>query len=244
MLVVRMTSFWLVILLAQLLIADDDQRMRKLLKDFLSRQQHTIFEAGDGNEALLQFQRIKPLDLIILDIMMPGLDGWEVCRRVRQESDIPILMLTAKEEEYDQLFGFQLGADDYVTKPFSPSILVARVAALLKRTHTKSTAVETQKDWMKQGLQVRLSAGKVLVDDQVVELSPKEYDLLVYFIQNEGLLLSREHLLEKVWGYDYFGDIRTVDTHINRIRLKISPYDGFIQTIRGKGYRFEEAYGE
>lgn len=229
--------------MAQLLIADDDGRMRKLLKDFLSRQEYTIHEACDGNEAMLQFQKIKPLDLIILDIMMPGMDGWEVCRKIRQESDVPILMLTAKEEEYDQLFGFGLGADDYVTKPFSPSILVARVASLLKRVQPK-VGSEVPKDWIKQGIQVRFSAGKVWVDGQIVDLSPKEYDLLVYFIQNEGLLLSREQLLNNVWGYDYFGDIRTVDTHMNRLRFKISPYDGFIQTIRGKGYRFEEPYGK
>ncbi|MBB3112831.1 DNA-binding response OmpR family regulator [Paenibacillus phyllosphaerae] len=212
--------------------------MRKLLKDFLTRQAYTVHEARDGNEAMLQFQQIKPLDLIILDIMMPGIDGWEVCRKIRQQSDVPILMLTAKEEEYDQLFGFQLGADDYVTKPFSPSILVARVAALLKRTKMKSEQ-PSAKEWMRQGLHVKLSAGKVWVDGQLVDLSPKEYDLLIYFIHNEGLLLSREQLLENVWGYDYFGDVRTVDTHMNRLRLKISPYDTFIHTIRGKGYRFE-----
>ncbi|WP_183602936.1 response regulator transcription factor [Paenibacillus phyllosphaerae] len=224
--------------MVQILIADDDARMRKLLKDFLTRQAYTVHEARDGNEAMLQFQQIKPLDLIILDIMMPGIDGWEVCRKIRQQSDVPILMLTAKEEEYDQLFGFQLGADDYVTKPFSPSILVARVAALLKRTKMKSEQ-PSAKEWMRQGLHVKLSAGKVWVDGQLVDLSPKEYDLLIYFIHNEGLLLSREQLLENVWGYDYFGDVRTVDTHMNRLRLKISPYDTFIHTIRGKGYRFE-----
>lgn len=230
--------------MVQLLIADDDTRMRKLLKDFLSRQEYTVHEASDGNEALQLFQKIKPLDLIILDIMMPGMDGWEVCRKIRQQSDVPILMLTAKEEEYDQLFGFQLGADDYVTKPFSPSILVARVASLLKRRQPKAPLETPAQEWAKHGLQVKFSAGKVWVDQQVADLSPKEYDLLVYFIHNEGLLLSREQLLENVWGYDYFGDVRTVDTHINRLRLKISPYDCFIHTIRGKGYRFEGSYEE
>jgi len=221
----------------QLLVADDDERMRKLLKDFLVRQKYTVFEAADGFEALELFNKIKPIHLIVLDIMMPGLDGWEVCRIIREKSNVPVLMLTAKGEEYDELFGFQLGADDYISKPFNPSILVARVGALLKRSFPKPD--DADMEWTKSGLTIKFASCRVLVDGRVVELSPREFDLLAFFVRNEGIVLSRELLLEKVWGFDYFGDMRTIDTHVNRLRIKLSPYGRFIQTVRAKGYRFE-----
>lgn len=223
--------------LYRILIAEDDERMRKLLKDFLARQQYEIIEAADGVEALALWGRISPIHLIVLDIMMPGKDGWEVCRTIREKSNVPILMLTAKGEEYDELFGFQLGADDYISKPFNPSILVARVASLLKRAYPKPE--DDASEWSAGGMTVQLASCRVFIDGKVVELSPREFDLLVFFIRNEGIVLSREQLLEKVWGFDYFGDLRTVDTHINRLRMKLSPYGRFIQTVRGKGYRFE-----
>ncbi|PWV99312.1 DNA-binding response OmpR family regulator [Paenibacillus cellulosilyticus] len=221
----------------QLLIADDDDRMRKLLKDFLVRQQYTVYEADNGCGAIEMFHKISPLHLIILDVMMPKMDGWEVCRTIREKSSVPILMLTAKGEEYDELFGFQLGADDYIGKPFNPSILVARVGSLLRRSYPKQE--ESGGEWTKAGLSIHFAACRIYIDGAMIELSPREYDLLVFFVRNEGIVLSREQLLEKVWGFDYFGDLRTVDTHINRLRMKLSPYESYIQTIRAKGYRFE-----
>lgn len=214
-----------------ILVADDEQRMRKLLADFLCREGYTIMEADNGQQALDKFRQEK-VDLVILDVMMPGYDGWAVCREIRKSSTIPIIMLTAKGEETDQLFGFELGADEYITKPFSPRVLTARVNALFRRNESERTI-------SCDGLQIDPNARFVTIAGQRLDLSPKEYDLLVYLAENKGRALSREQILNHVWNYDYLGDLRTVDTHINRVRTKLGAKGNLIQTIRGFGYRFE-----
>lgn len=214
-----------------ILIVDDELRMRKLVADFLLREGYTILEAGDGQAALDILAREK-IDLVILDVMMPEHDGWTVCREIRKRSAIPVIMLTAKGEEVDQLFAFEIGADEYITKPFSPKILTARVNALFRRH-------ERDKAFVCCGLEIDTIARQASIDGQVLDLSPKEYELLIYLTDNRGSALSRQQILDKVWNYDYFGDLRTVDTHINRLRTKLNQKSGLIQTIRGYGYRFE-----
>ena len=214
-----------------ILIADDEQRMRKLIADFLVREGYAVVEAENGREALDQFLSGR-VDLAILDVMMPGFDGWTVCREIRKRSPVPIIMLTAKGEESDQLLGFEIGADEYITKPFSPRVLTARVNALFRRAESDRTI-------SCDGLQINTLARFVSADGRRLELSPKEYELLVYLAENRGRAVSREQILNQVWDYDYFGDLRTVDTHINRVRTKLGAKSGLIRTIRGFGYRFE-----
>lgn len=216
-----------------ILVADDEHRMRKLISDFLLRDGYVIIEAENGQAALDKFGREK-VDLVILDVMMPVYDGWTVCREIRKTSRVPVIMLTAKGEEVDQLFGFEIGADEYITKPFSPRVLTARVNALFRRVGNDNAMTISY-----NGLQIDPDARFVSVDGCRLELSPKEYELLVYLAANKGRALSREQILNHVWKYDYFGDLRTVDTHINRVRTKIGAKSALIQTIRGFGYRFE-----
>lgn len=214
-----------------ILIVDDELRIRKLVADFLLREGYHIVEADNGRSALEILEQTT-VDMVILDVMMPEHDGWTVCREIRKKSTIPIIMLTAKGEEVDQLFAFEIGADEYVTKPFSPKILTARVNALFRRL---------EKDQLNNygGLEINPSARQVFLDTHSLELSPKEYDLLIYLTKNIGKALSRQQILDQVWNYEYFGDLRTVDTHINRLRTKLADKSPLIQTIRGYGYRFE-----
>jgi DNA-binding response OmpR family regulator len=214
-----------------ILIADDEQRMRKLIADYLIREGYAVVEAGDGQQAL-DVLRGRDVDIAILDVMMPGCDGWTVCREIRRRSAIPIIMLTAKGEEGDQLLGFELGADEYITKPFSPRVLTARVNALFRRA-------DGNRKISCDGLRIDPEARFASVDERRLELSPKEYELLVFLAENRGRALSREQILNQVWSFDYFGDLRTVDTHINRVRTKLGTKSYLIQTIRGFGYRFE-----
>ena len=212
------------------LIVDDELRMRKLVAAFLLREGYNIFEADNGISALDIISHEK-VDLVILDVMMPEYDGWTVCKEIRKKGSIPVIMLTAKSEEVDQLFAFELGADEYVTKPFSPKVLTARVNALFRRINVDQLLCD--------GLVIDATARQVSAGGQVIELSPKEYDLLIYLTENKGRALSRQQILNQVWNYDYFGDLRTVDTHINRLRTKLGDNNTLIQTIRGYGYRFE-----
>lgn len=215
---------------------DDESRMRKLVKDFLTREGYDVLEAGDGEEALDIFYREKDVALLILDVMMPKLNGWEVCREIREKSSVPIIMLTAKGEESDELNGFELGVDEYISKPFSPKILVARVGAILRRS--SQTAAESDVLEM-GGILVDKSAHSVKVDGVEVDLSYKEFELLTYFMENAGIALSREKILNNVWNYDYFGDARTIDTHVKKLRAKIGDKGEYIKTIWGMGYKFE-----
>ena len=217
----------------RILIADDEPRIIRLVSDFLKREGYSVIEAKDGKEALECFFDDPKINLIILDVMMPHYDGWSVCREIRKTSKIPIIMLTARDEESDELFGFNLGADEYISKPFSPNILVARVKSLLKRLNS------TDEIMIFDGLKIDKIAHYVYVDNEVVDLSKKEYELLVYLSQNEGRALSRDQILNAVWDYNYYGDERTVDTHIKKLRLKIKDKGKYIQTVRGIGYRFE-----
>jgi two-component system, OmpR family, response regulator ResD len=218
-----------------ILIADDEERIRKILSDFLNNQGYSIIEATDGSEAINKFSEYSSkIQLVILDVLMPKADGWQVLTEIRKLSEVPVMMLTAKGEEADQLIGFRLGADDYVHKPFSPSILVARVQSLLKR----SGAIKAEKKTLGSILIDEMSH-KVYVDDNLIELTPKEYDLLMYFAENNNMALSRERILNSVWNYDYFGDLRTVDTHVKQLRAKLKDKGDYIQTVRGIGYRFE-----
>lgn len=216
----------------KILVVDDEWKIRKLIKDYLVREGYSVDEVGDGEEGLdLFFQ--TTYDIVILDIMMPKIDGWSVCRKIREESQVPIIMLTARADESDQLFGFELETDEYMIKPFNPKLLVAKVKALLRRD-----GKIVDKTYLEFGdLIIDTSKREVKLGDVILELTPKEYDLLYFFIENKGLALSREKILNSVWGWDYFGDSRTVDTHIKRLRKKIG--DNFIQTVRGFGYKFE-----
>lgn len=218
-----------------ILVVEDESRMRKLVRDFLIRDNFEVIEAGDGEEALDLFYRDKDISLIILDIMMPKINGWEVCREIRETSKVPIIMLTAKGDENDELQGFDLGVDEYISKPFSPKILVARVEAILRRAN-KISEQETVKAG---GIVIDKAAHLVTVDEERVELSYKEFELLVYFIENQGIALSREKILNHVWNYDYFGDARTIDTHVKKLRNKLGKRGGYIKTIWGMGYKFE-----
>ena len=214
-----------------ILIVDDELRIRKLIADFLIREGYSTLEADNGRVAL-ELLAAEQVDLIILDVMMPEHDGWTVCRELRKKSNIPVIMLTAKGEEVDQLFAFEIGADEYVTKPFSPKVLTARVNALFRR-------IEREKAIVYDGLEINTTARQVSINDQFLDLSPKEYELLTYLTENSGKALSRQQILNQVWSYDYFGDLRTVDTHINRLRTKLGDKSALVQTIRGYGYRFE-----
>ena len=218
-----------------ILIVDDESRMRKLIKDFLTAKGYSILEAEDGEKALEVFkQNESKIDLILLDVMMPKLDGWSVLRQIRQTSKVPIIMLTARGEEQDELFGFELGVDEYISKPFSPKILVARVEALLKRTiKTKNNVYDIG------GIEIDSDGRTVKVDSKIVELSLREYELLKYLIDNKGIALSRDKILNNVWNYDYYGDSRTIDSHVKKIRHKLGKKGKYIQTMRGVGYKFE-----
>ena len=219
----------------KILVVDDESRMRKLVKDFLEREGHTIIEAVDGMEAMDIFYENKDISLIILDVMMPRMDGWQVCREVRALSQVPIIMLTARGEERDELQGFELGVDEYISKPFSPKILVARVNAILKRGG--SAVSEDLID--AGGIVIDKAAHLVKIDDVPIELSVKEFELLTYFVENQKMALSREKILNNVWDYDYFGDARTIDTHVKKLRSKLGEKGNYIKTIWGMGYKFE-----
>lgn len=218
----------------KILIADDEARIRKLVGDFLKKQGFMVIEAEDGEEALGFFYEESGIDLVILDVMMPYYDGWAVCREIRKTSRVPIIMLTAKGEESDELLGFELGADEYVTKPFSPNILVARVQAVLRRVESRGREIKSY-----DGIIIDEVKHSVTADGEELELSPKEYELLVYLAENEGIALSRDKILNAVWDFNYYGDVRTVDTHIKKLRLKLGSKGELIQTVRGLGYRFE-----
>ena len=219
----------------KILVIDDESRMRKLVRDFLTKKGYAVLEAGNGEEAMEIFYEDKEIDFLILDVMMPKMDGWEVCREVRKTSKVPIIMLTAKADERDELLGFELGVDEYVTKPFSPKILVARVEAILRRSNGGN-----DDDSIHIGdITMDKNAHEVMVDGKLVELSYKEFELLAYFIENQGIALSRERILNNVWNYDYFGDARTIDTHVKKLRSKLGKRGEYIKTIWGMGYKFE-----
>ncbi|MBQ5734414.1 MAG: response regulator transcription factor [Lachnospiraceae bacterium] len=219
----------------KILVVDDEARMRKLVRDFLVRNDYTVVEAGDGEEALDVFYSDKDIALIILDVMMPKMDGYETLKRIRKDSKVPVIMLTAKGEEDDELRGFELGVDEYISKPFSPKILVARVEAILRRSGN-GTADES----IRAGrIELNKVAHIVKIDDKPIELSFKEFELLAYFIENSGIALSRERILNSVWNYDYFGDARTIDTHVKKLRSKMGDCGEYIHTIWGMGYKFE-----
>ena len=218
----------------KILVVDDEERMRKLVKDFLTRQGYTILEAGDGEKALEVFFDNKDIALMICDVMMPKLDGWGVVREIRQYSDVPIMMLTAKGEEQDELQGFKLGVDEYISKPFSTKVLVARVGALLKRYNLVNEEIIEA-----GGIVIDKKAHEVKIDGELIELSFKEFELLTYFVENAGIALSREKILNNVWNYDYFGDARTIDTHVKKLRSKLGDKENYIHTVWGIGYKFE-----
>ena len=219
----------------KILVVDDESRMRKLVKDFLMKKDFDVLEAGDGEQAVDIFFEEKDIALIILDVMMPKMDGWQVCREIRAHSRVPIIMLTAKSDERDELMGFDLGVDEYISKPFSPKILVARVEALLRR----SGLGELEDVRTCGGIELNKTAHMVSVDGKNIELSFKEFELLTYFMENQGIALSREKILNHVWNYDYFGDARTIDTHVKKLRSKMGDKGDYIKTIWGMGYKFE-----
>ena len=219
----------------KILVVDDESRMRKLVKDFLIRNNFDVAEAADGEEALDLFYKDKEIALIILDVMMPKMNGWDVCSEIRETSKVPIIMLTAKGDESDELLGFEMGVDEYISKPFSPKILVARVEAILRRSNklTQEESVEVG------GIKIDKMAHMVTVEGERVDLSYKEFELLTYFVENTGIALSREKILNHVWNYDYFGDARTIDTHVKKLRSKLGTKGEYIKTIWGMGYKFE-----
>ena len=220
----------------KVLVVDDEKRMRKLVSDFLVRKDYLVLEAADGEEALDCFYKNRDIALLILDIMMPKMNGWDVCREIRQNSKVPIIMLTARGDESDELTGFELGVDEYISKPFSPKILVARVEAILRRTGKTGdmSAVKTA-----GSIVLDKTAHEVRIDGEQVELSFKEFELLEYFMENQGIALSREQILNSVWNYDYFGDARTIDTHVKKLRSKLGSRGEYIKTVWGMGYKFE-----
>ena len=219
----------------KILVVDDESRMRKLVKDFLERDGYVVLEAGDGMEAMEIFYEEKDIALVILDVMMPRMDGWQTCREIRQSSQVPIIMLTARAEESDELQGFNLGVDEYISKPFSPKILVARVEAVLRR----SNAIAAGETIDAGGIVIDKAAHQVKIDGGEIDLSFKEFELLTYFVENQGIALSREKILNNVWNYDYFGDARTIDTHVKKLRSKLGEKGNYIKTIWGMGYKFE-----
>ena len=221
----------------KVLVVDDESRMRKLVKDFLVKENFEVLEAGDGEEALDVFFQEKDIALILLDVMMPKMDGWQVCKEIRNYSKVPIIMLTAKGDERDELQGFELGVDEYISKPFSPKILVARVEAILRR----SNPMMSEDILSAGGIDLNRSAHQVTIDGKNIELSYKEFELLSYFVENQGIALSREKILNNVWNYDYFGDARTIDTHVKKLRSKLGAKGEYIKTIWGMGYKFEVA---
>lgn len=222
----------------KILVVDDETRMRKLVGDFLKKSGYQVLEAGDGSAALDIFFEQNDIALVILDVMMPKLDGWQVCKEIRQYSKVPIIMLTAKSEEQDELLGFELGVDEYITKPFSPKILVARVEAILRRT----SANEGDNILSAGGICIDKSAHSVTIDGQSVDLSYKEFELLTFFMENKGIALSREKILNNVWNYDYYGDARTIDTHVKKLRSKMGDKGDMIKTIWGMGYKLSVDY--
>ena len=219
----------------KIMLVDDESRMRKLVRDFLTREGYKVIEAGDGEEAVDLFYANRDVALIILDVMMPKMDGWQTCREIRAESKVPIIMLTAKGDEQDELRGFELGVDEYISKPFSPKILVARVEAILRR----SGKAEAEEMLSAGGIEINKTAHEVSVDGKKIDLSFKEFELLSYFLENQGIALSREKILNHVWNYDYFGDARTIDTHVKKLRSKLGDKGDLIHTIWGMGYKFE-----
>ncbi len=219
----------------KILVVDDESRMRKLVRDFLVKAGYEVVEAGDGEEAVDLFLQQKDIALIVLDVMMPKMDGWQVCREVRSYSKVPIIMLTARGDERDELQGFQLGVDEYISKPFSPKILVARIEAILRRTNQ----VSEEEVLSCGGIEIDKAAHRVLIDGKEIELSYKEFELLAYFVENKGIALSREKILNNVWNYDYFGDARTIDTHVKKLRSKMGEKGDLIKTIWGMGYKLE-----
>ena len=221
---------------SKILVVDDESRMRKLVRDFLVKNNYEVVEAADGEEALNLFFEKNDIDLVILDVMMPKVDGWQVCREIREYSKIPIIMLTAKSDERDELLGFELGVDEYISKPFSPKILVARVEAILRRTGQAAAELIVEAG----GIRLDKQAHSVTVEGKPVDLSYKEFELLAYFMENKGIALSREKILNGVWNYDYFGDARTIDTHVKKLRSKMGAKGELIKTIWGMGYKFEE----
>lgn len=216
----------------KILVVDDEARMRKLVKDFLVKNGYDVIEAENGEKAVDIFFENNDIALLILDVMMPKMDGWQVCKEIRQYSQVPIIMLTAKSDERDELTGFDLGVDEYISKPFSPKILVARVEAILRRTNQSEDVVEAG------GIILDKTAHQVTIDGETIELSFKEFELLSYFISNKGVALSREKILNSVWNYDYFGDARTIDTHVKKLRSKMGDKGNYIKTIWGMGYKF------
>ena len=220
----------------KILVVDDESRMRKLVHDFLTREGYAVVEAADGEEALDIFYSDKEISLIVLDVMMPKINGWEVCREIRKISKLPIIMLTAKGDESDELNGFEIGADEYISKPFSPKILVARVTALLRRANKIGETADIREAG---GIVMDKTAHTVAIDGQNIDLSVKEFELLDYFMNNRGIALSRERILDSVWSYDYFGDARTIDTHVKKLRAKLGDKGNYIKTIWGMGYKFE-----
>ena len=219
----------------KILVVDDESRMRKLVRDFLVKKDFEVLEAGDGEEAVDLFFDTKDIALVILDVMMPKMDGWQVCREIRAYSKVPIIMLTAKSDERDELLGFELGVDEYISKPFSPKILVARVEAILRRT----SGLATDDVLRAGGIEINKAAHEVTIDGRAIDLSYKEFELLTYFMENQGIALSREKILNSVWNYDYFGDARTIDTHVKKLRSKLEDKGDYIKTIWGMGYKFE-----
>ena len=219
----------------KVMVVDDEARMRKLVKDFLTRDDFNVIEAEDGEDALNKFYENKEIALIILDVMMPKMDGWEVCREIRKDSKVPIIMLTARGDERDELLGFDLGVDEYISKPFSPKILVARVEAILRRTNKINDNDRLEAG----GIVIDRSAHMASVDGKPMDLSFKEFELLTYFMENQGIALSREQILTNVWNYDYFGDARTIDTHVKKLRSKMGSKGEYIKTIWGMGYKFD-----
>lgn len=219
----------------KILVVDDESRMRKLVRDFLERDGYSVLEAGDGVEAMDLFYEDKDIALVILDVMMPNMDGWETLKEIRRYSKVPVIMLTAKSEERDELQGFRLGVDEYVSKPFSPKILMARVEAVLRRSHAAGEEEMIEAG----GIKIDRAAHQVKIDDREIELSFKEFELLAYFVENQGIALSREKILNNVWNYDYFGDARTIDTHVKKLRSKMGDKGNYIKTIWGMGYKFE-----
>ena len=223
--------------IVKILVVDDESRMRKLVKDFLTKSGYYVLEASDGSEAMDKFYENKDIALVILDVMMPKMDGWEVCKEIRTTSKVPIIMLTARGDEKDELKGFELGVDEYISKPFSPRILVARVEAILRRSQNK----DEDNILEFAGIHLDKNAHMVIIDGENIDLSYKEFELLTYFMENKGIALSRERILNNVWNYDYFGDARTIDTHVKKLRNKLGEEKGsLIKTIWGLGYKLEE----
>ena len=218
-----------------ILIVDDESRIRKLIKDFIEQEEYSVIEAADGEEAVVQFEaNINKIKLVILDVMMPKQDGWSALRQIRQISNVPVIMLTARSEEQDELFGYELGVDEYVSKPFSPKILIAKIKAILQRTSPKEVEKKNY-----DGIEIDTEGRNITVDGKQIELSLREYELLKYLLDNENIALSRDKILNNVWNYDYYGDSRTIDSHIKKIRHKIGKKGKYIKTMRGVGYKFE-----